>query len=269
MSRSRRFLREELGALEAVMPAAAKDLSKGPYSTKLLLKNTSVSRVHVITDSISDTVELEGVTYHDESDVLPYGSDFFPYRPKWLFQQMLKLTQDVTRGDWYVSVDADAFVVSPIQLYGNSGPFLFHEVDSGTVNAAYAEFNKKMFGASNYPFFALNNVVLFNKPIIRDIMSYVGAGDQAQFAEEVRTRLTRRCFPAEAQLYLSWIIDNAPGLYEFKKLRIGWRGMYDGYVFSDRQIEDTIRKYSGGVDLLLLHSWELMPAGYSGGEYNA
>lgn len=268
MSDSRRFLPEELGGLEAVMPVASKDFSKVPYATKLLLENTAVSRVHVITDSDTELSPMDGVVYHREGDVLPYGSDFFDFRPKWIFQQMLKLMQDVTGGEWYISVDADTFVVKPISLWDESGPYLFHEVNSGKIIVPYDNFNKAFLGSSNYPFSALNNIVLFNKSIIRDIMERVGAKNSLQFAEKVRMLIGPGFYPAEAQLYLSWLLDNESGLYRFPTMRVGWRGMYGAYVFNDRQVSETIDYHSKNLDILLLHSWEVSPSGWTGGEYS-
>ena len=269
MSSSRRFFPEELKNLEAVMPVAAKDMNKVPYATRLLLRNTPVTKVHVITDSPIVEDDTEQVVWHDELAVLPYGSDFFDFRPKWMFQQMLKLMQNVTEGEWYVSVDADTFVVRPMELWSNNGPYLFKEVDSRRIVVPYDTFNQRVFGHSYYPFSVLNNIVLFNKSIIRDIMEYLGVVDSVQFAEEVCDIIGPKCYPAEAQFYLSWLLDRVPGFYGFPTIHVGWRGMYGGYEFSKEQIEETISHHGAELDILLLHSWETRPAGWSGGTYTA
>lgn len=265
MPNNRRFLPEELDNLEAVMPVAAKDLSKVPYATDLLLKNTPVNLVHVITDSAVVAGGTDGVVYHHERDVLPYGSDIFGLRQKWVYQQMIKLTQSVTAGKWYVSVDADTFVIRPISLWDGRGPYLFYEVEPKKIVGAYGKFNEKTLGFNNYPFSVLNNVVLFNKSILEDMMKGMGADSPMQFAKIVKSAIGPGCYPAEAQLYLSWLLEMEPGLYGFRSPSVGWRGMYDGYVFNDSQIKGTIDMCRS--DILLLHSWETKPPGWTGGVY--
>lgn len=253
---------KSMNNLEAVMPVAEKDAIKAPIAIEYLIQNTPVSHVYLIANTDIE-VANDRITVVDEREVLPVKSDHFEFRSGWIYQQIIKLLQDLTAGDWYIAIDADTFVLSNLQLWEGDDPIFFAERDRRKI-AAYDRFNKKFLGYSNYPFQALNNIALYNKNVISEMFNSVGLHNKDSIIDKVSKTLGVGCFPAEAQLYLSWILNAYPELYHVRVPSVVTKGMYDGYKFTKDEIVSTINKHVKSADLLTVHSWDVAPVNYGG-----
>ena len=112
----------------------------------------------------------------------------------------------------------------------------------------------------------MNEIAVYNKGISQELIQHVGGMDE--FIEKSASLYTVSMFPAEAQLYLSWLSMAHPSLYKTVSIKHCWRGMYNAYRFSRKQIDDTLANHSSDCDLYTLHSWSSIIPGTSS-EYKA
>lgn len=245
---------------ETVIPCAPVDLNKLPFVIRALMTNTDTSRVHVITPDVSKVPPLGGMTgyvsLHNDCDVLNVNLSIFKYRPKWVYQQFLKLFQTVTSTDWYLVIDADLLFNRPVSLFENGKPQFLLGHDQ--YHEPYFEFNKKMIGIGrvyNYSF--LSECTLYDRYQINNMLEDNGYKSRMHFVLEASKVIDGGCYPAESELYGSYIYATQPDLYGYKRLKAALGGKYGHAMWFDDEIRariDEIRPQD--VDIFTIHSWE-------------
>jgi hypothetical protein len=89
---------------EVVMPVHPKDQTKVPFVIDRIWQFTDASKIHLPAQDKKALAEEIGeranVFIYDERDILPIGKEIFKVRPGWIYQQYLKLFQQVTNTDW-------------------------------------------------------------------------------------------------------------------------------------------------------------------------
>ena len=80
--------------------SAPKDHNKLPYVIDSIRTNLcdSCGEIIVVSPTPID-IKIEGVKQFRDEEVLTIQRNLIPHRPNWIFQQFLKLFQDVTKND--------------------------------------------------------------------------------------------------------------------------------------------------------------------------
>lgn len=243
--------------VDMVIPAAPKDYNKLPYVISAVRELIKVETIHVIAPSPSDIGHSwNNVILHSDDEILPYDRSRLNWRPNWVFQQLLKMFQEVTRHDWFLVMDADIFAARPIPLWSKKGkPILYLGRDQR--HGPYFTFNRYMLGYGKvHPWSFLSECTLYNKRLIREMLTFCNL-TRDQFWERLLEITNVLCCPADAELYGSYVTHEHPGLYEIRHLNATLGGRYGG-LWSDKEIEDElkrVRSSCGGVHLISLHSW--------------
>jgi len=242
---------------DAVIPAAPKDYSKLPYVVDHLRRHVQVDTIHLITPSATG-YEWDGVVEHRDRAVLPYDRDELPYRPNWIYQQLLKLFQDVTEHDWYLVVDADTIVARDLPLWNEAGqPILYLGRDQ--YHGAYFHFNKEMLGFGKvYNHSFLSECTFYSKALVREMLEYMGL-DRDGFWERLKEIVHIGCCPAESELYGSYVYHEYPDLYEFRTIKYRLGGKYDSHVWTPKQIRKELAQAAESdpdAHIWSIHSWE-------------
>ena len=208
----------------------------------------------------------DGVIYLLDDDVIPEMAKEKLGGGPWLYQQFfIKSFQEITHNKWYVAMDADLFVMREFEISRDDTPMLFYAENPGVKIARYRRFSKEILGVDYYPYTVMNEFALYNKDILGEFIEY--AGGMEAFIKSAAEIYSPKCFPAEAQFYLAWLSVAYPSLYLIEEIKYGWRGMYNSYVFSEKEILDTLGRYAEDYDLCTIHSWGISPPGLKGGKY--
>lgn len=242
---------------DLVIPAAPKDYGKLKYVIPLVRKFIDVETIHIITPEPVTLPDVDAV-YHGDDDVLPYDRTRLGYRPDWIFQQLLKIFQDVTENDWFLVVDADVFVCRHIPLWTTQGnPIL--NLGRNQQCAPYFNFNEQLLGfGREYPWSFLSECTLYNKQMVRDMLQFC-ALTMDEFWEVVVDITSPECHMGDAEFYGSYIVHEHPERYELRNLHATFRGRHSPHVWTNGEIHSEIadiQKHFPSAHLIALHSWE-------------
>lgn len=243
---------------DLVIPVAEKDYNKLPYVIEAARKHLDVETIHVIAPS-PEMIEDKGVVLHRDDDVLPYDrNEVVNYRPSWVFQQMLKVFQDVTENDWFLVIDADIVIDQPLPLWTDKGkPILYLGRDQ--LHAPYFAFNERVLGFGKvYDYSFLSECTLYSKSLVREMLAFCNL-TLDEFWAKVCEITHLGCKPADSELYGSYIVHEHPDLYEIRKIKATLGGRYAAHIWTDAEIQAEIssaRCRCPGVHLISLHSWE-------------
>lgn len=247
---------------ETVIPCAPIDLNKLPYVVDALTRFTDTDGVHIITPDPFNVPPVRvardvPVTIHADKDVLDFDRTRFKYRPNWIYQQFLKLFQNVTETDFFLVIDADLIFASRVPVFAKKRPLFL--LGNDQLHEPYFCFSQIMFGfGKTYYYSFLSECTLYNKHLVSDMLAYGGYLGKYEFLERAVETIDGGCYPAESELYGSFMHLAYPGLYAFHHLRTALGGKYGNKPYTEKEIEDRIREVNslGGADILTIHSWE-------------
>lgn len=248
---------------DAVIPAAPKDYNKIPHVLRSIDRYLpDVHTVHVITpDKMKATYSgrLEVVS-HADSEVLDFDRSRFAWRPNWVYQQFLKLFQNVTESDWFIVLDADILFNRVISLFEFGRPIMLLGRDQ--MHPPYFAFNQKVIGYGKiYPYSFLSECTLYSKAMIREMLETSGYETVGEFLEWAAQIIGPDCCPAESELYGSYVFKKHPELYKVRHLRSSMQGRYGGHIWTEAEITALIDEMSkrDDVDIYTMHTWEGKP----------
>ncbi len=246
---------------DAIIPISRKDFTKLPFAVDLLFEHVPIDTVFIVSPTpvdkeIAAQTAEHNVVFLDDQDILPVDPNRFQPRTGWVYLQWIKLQtlQNITNSDWFVTLDADLFVLKPLPFVVDGKPGVFYARDHEKTIGGYGCFTKEMLGFDWNEFSLMNDIALYNKDVIFTMIDHVGGHDA--FIDKAAKICRQSCFPADAQLHYAWAQKMYPDLYDVRTVSNINKGLYWGYIFSPESIEKTIavgrRK---NVDTLSLHSW--------------
>lgn len=244
--------------VDLIIPAAPKDYNKLPYVIDSVRKFIDVEAIHIIVPIAIPTRQYPGVVYHQDAHILQYDRLRLRHRPNWIFQQLLKMFQDVTQHNWFLVMDADIIVCKPIPLWTKDNKPILN-LGRDQYCKPYFEFNKEVlgFGRVFHQSF-VSECTLYNKQLVRDMLRFCGLTRDG-FWEKVVEITTATCHPCEPEFYGSYIMHEQPDVYELRHLATTFRGKHNRHVWTDKEIREAIqdiKKYYPKIHLIALHSWE-------------
>lgn len=276
---------------EVVIPAAEKDFNKLEYLfSSLHYLNPQPKKITVIHN---ENVPLRRVrigdipiAYAQERSVLdldPNAAKMFR-RPPWIYQQFLKLFQNITKTDNYLILDSDIILNKKIDLLDADGkPKLFLANDQN--HKPYFRYSNDMFGFGreyDHSFIteimlmkkSINNVLITehyyhmgkqdlpNKDYYQEqyIMLNFNAGSADRFAaikylyELTCMGATDNWIPADYEIYGNFIHKEFPRLYVKEKIKSSMRGKYNSWT--NEELEAYIEEMKGtDYDTFTAHTW--------------
>lgn len=228
----------------------SKDANKIPYVLKSIDKlrtNNNIKDIHLIVDN-PENFPINDVIIHKEIDILKVPN--VKYRPKWIYQQFLKLFQDVTQNN-YLSIDADVIFNKPIEIFPNDRPKFFLGRDQ--YHHQYFDFMEKFGITRSFHRSFINEVMLFKKSMINSMIMKLGFS-QETFIKKCEEIISEQCQLSEFELYGNFVISNYPEEYGVKQLNAPLMGKSGPWENSE--IEENIRRIDGSnVDFFTIHTW--------------
>jgi hypothetical protein len=268
---------------EVVIPAAAKDYVKLPFLIESLgYLNPKPQCVRIICplsqqpprlpypmkDKDNGVFNRFSVNVHDELNILPGLSPHAAVnfrRPPWIYQQFIKLFQDITDTRHYLVIDADLVINHHLDLLTGDKPKFFLGIDQN--HEPYFRYSQDLFGfGREYNHSFISEIMMFDKYIINALLHFyhVEATETAGFNrdESIRhlydTTCARACdewMPADYELYGNFVEKFYPNQYTKTKLHTNIRGkLQEDWSYDEMQAYVDEMK-DKDYDVFTAHTW--------------
>lgn len=203
---------------------------------------------------------VHNISAHNEIDVLQMDLSKVKYRPNWIYQQYLKMFQNVTRHNLYLTVDADVIFIKPFPLFSDGKRILYSGWQQN--HRPYFEFQELMFDLPrDFDSTFISDTNFFDKKLIDELLH--GSGyTQETFIEKsiplIHGPFHGGCYPAEPEIWGQYLMKHHSDLYtvrQLKTLPIGKpvSGISQS-AWGDSEIEEQLAIHAE-YDLISLHSW--------------
>lgn len=246
-----------------------KDYNKIPYVLNSINENIKgFEGIWLCTPSKLTTQELLDynilkykVHLTTDREVLKTQPYRWKYRSNWIYQQFLKLFQNVTTNDYYFVVDCDTIINKPMELFESNKPIWRYGWEQN--NPPYYKFNKVMFDFERECGHTwLCDMGFYNKNYtIRNngILKYYGYTIET-FLEKTYQIINKMVYPSEADIYMGYIYKHYPDAYVYKHIKNKCDAKEHknplDKVWENNEIEDHIYKMKNtDYDIISIHSW--------------
>lgn len=239
---------------DVLLVAHKKDYIKLNYVIKYIKKNLiGYNNIHLIVKNINDVPKFVDVLIHNEQDVLPVDFNKFKYRPTWIYQQMIKLLQNVTFKN-YIVVDSDTIINKPLNPFDqNNKPVFFFTKNQ--YHEKYFKYLLKYFNINkccNYSF--ISEIMFFNREIIKKMFFEIKLVDIKDIINFFYDSNTEDSYISEFELYGNYMESKFKGVYTYKHLSIYDEGSESPSYWSEEKIHNNITN-NDTVDIITMHSW--------------
>ena len=192
------------------------------------------------------------ITHIFDEDAIPVKLDQINFkRQNWIYQQLIKLFQDFTENDFYLTVDSDVIFNKRQNLFENEKPVFFIS-DRKQHHKPYFNFMDKWSGMErvvNYTF--INDFMMFDKKICQEMLPDIDVF--LDFANQV---FCDECVLSEFELYGNYVSWAYPEMYETKFTTTQLNGKNSQTPWTSDEIESLItRNRISNLDLFTIHSW--------------
>lgn len=234
-----------------------KDFFKIPFLIESIKKNIiGYSKIHIIANDFLDLKDKD-VVIHYEKDIINLNLSEIKWRSNWIFQQILKLLQNVTK-EWYLVIDSDVYINKKINPFLNNKPNFFI-TNNNQYHQPYFNFLKKLniYKKSNNTY--ISDMMLFNQKLILDIFEK----NNILLIDDILSILcdnNENMELSEFELYGNFIETYYPDLYN--RININCKSIGKGVEGINNDFWDikSIQKFineniNGPYDLLAYHSW--------------
>ena len=172
-------------------------------------------------------------------------------RPNWIYQQLIKTFQDVTRNDLYMCIDSDLIFNRPIDVFAGGKPNFFisdrdqHHIPYFSLMEIYFGFGRQV----NHTY--INDFMLFDKNVCREMLP-----DLKTFVNDLNEILVNEEYLfSEFETYGNYVTKTHPRMYNHTHTKTKTHGQYKQW--SHDEIRSAINMYKGNtnVDLFTIHTW--------------
>ena len=245
---------------DVVICCAQKDYHKLPLVVGAAMENiVGFDTFYIITPTPIEHLPHDRIRYFTDKEVLDIDTTKWRFRPRWIYQQFLKLFQQVSTNDYYVTLDADVIILRPLPFFDDRGrPIWYFGKDQR--HEPYFKFQKKMFGfGKTYEKSFINDMNFLRRSIIHEMLARFGLTFE-QFLQKTYAVINKTCYLAEPELYGSYVAKYHPDLYVFNTISAFYEGKTQENVtdvlWDERNMREIVQqKKQSGFDLVAMHSW--------------
>lgn len=247
-------------AFDILLLAAPKDYPKLPFALEAIGKNVEgYEGIYLSTPAPFDVSRLPlPVQPLLDVDVLQVEQHRWRFRPNWMYQQFIKLFQEVTPNDMYFVVDADTIINKPLPLFEGTTPIWW--VGRDQMHPPYFRFSETMLGIGRtYHRSFIADMFFFSRSMVHDMLAY-GGYTVGSFIERSYEVVDDECYVSEAEMYMNYVCTRHPEAYAIRELRTTSLGksQADPYatVWSSRKVSSMVKRMrSTDYQTFSLHSW--------------
>ena len=235
---------------DVLIPAAPKDYNKVPFVVESLrYLEPQPQHIYVVSPDGIQVKDTIGYCDYEVLSLNPLQSKY--YRPQWIFQQFIKLFQDITRESLYLVVDSDLIFNRKFEVFPQGNRTFFLGIDQR--HTPYFNLMQQLFGFGRvYPWSFISEVMLFDKSITQGI------------TPSVESLYTKVCdlidssgqdyLIADYELYGNYVTRYYPTLYHTKHIKTKLSGIYSQW--NDDMISNIIASMSSqDYDTFTIHTW--------------
>jgi hypothetical protein len=211
-------------------------------------------KIHIITNNYFK-LDDERVIFHNEKDILNVEFDKLKYRPNWIYQQLLKLLQGVTK-DWYFVIDADTVITRKFTPIAN-GNAKFYINKNEQNYKPYFTFAKKLNVKKVFNKTFISEIMMFNRHYIKELFSMNNLNTKEDILEFMYKNINENSHLSEYELYGNFIHQHHPDEYEIKEIS-SWgfgKGNWDPTFWNDERIKVMVEVYGRDYDLMSFHTY--------------
>ncbi|MFW5794979.1 MAG: hypothetical protein ACOCV1_05805 [Bacillota bacterium] len=247
---------------DIVICVAPKDYFKLKYNIKSIYEHLSgFENIYIISPTDIDIkLDFDNLHFFKDREVLDIpNANMLKHRPGWIYQQFLKLFQNITKNNYFLTVDSDIIFNKNLDFFNEQGQPIWYSGWDQT-HMPYFLFQEKMFDFGKIidkTFVCDMNFM--NKKIINNmLLRYNYTVDS--FVKKSVSIIDGSCYPAEPELYGSYAFKYFPYLYEMRKIRNSClaknQSNSDEQVFTEQEFENMINQAKReNYDIIAIHSW--------------
>jgi len=242
---------------EIFIPSHPKDHNVLPYVIERAFAYTEASHCHLVVPDPGTVAHLKSnkITIHADEDVVSFDKKKIKHRPGWVYQQFLKLFQQVTQTDYYLCLCSDLIMNNKYPVFDGDSPVMVVARDHRNIIKRYVEFNKATIGIGHRsPWNFVSDGPLYCKSLIGEMLADNGHTRES-FMNHAADVINKKCIIADAELYSSYIWAKYPGLYTAAFSKNFMNGLYNESWPIER-VEKILKKNPPGTfDTISFHSW--------------
>lgn len=236
---------------DVVIPCAQKDYIKIPYCIDSLVNlSPTPSGIYVVS---KDKVRLSGVTWIDEKTAIPINSSDINYRrPNWIYQQILKMTQDFTINN-YLCIDSDLIINKELKIFDKQGRPNYFISSQKQNHKPYFNFMDKVWNLKKLVDFSfISDITFFNKSILKEFIP-----SSEWLLEKCNKFLSEDCLIGEPEIYGNYITGTyGRNSYNTVDIKVAMYGKYMPDLYDSVEIEKIIDKEKNtSNNIIAMHSW--------------
>ena len=239
------------------IPIHSKDFKKIDFLISSIERNIpGYNKIFIVSNEPLDkTFPNQNIMILNEKEVLNVDLSKINHRNTWIYQQMLKLLQNVTN-DWFLTIDSDCFINKRIDVISENGQpnFIINQIPDRGI--AYFKYSQKYFNLEKkYEFSFVSELMLFNRKLILEMFNSIGLSSIDDVIDFFYKTITEEEHLSEFELYGNYIMENYPNLYKIKRILSRKTGLHDFEDnYSDEKINEIISKNSN-YDVIQYHTW--------------
>jgi hypothetical protein len=253
----------KLPRYDIFIPCIDKDWFKLPYVITSCLKHLKPDNIYIcspkldvlgVTDLIN-RFPLENLSFLHDEYIIPNCESLkqnITFRSNWIFQQFLKLCQNVTPNDYFLSVDADTIFCKDLQMFGlNDKPNWFYGWEQH--HQPYYDFMKNEFGIEKVlPHTGIGDIGFFDKRIVR---KWMNGSTVEEMLMQLGNKMTPNYHFSEFETYANFAYGN----YNYVKLdqKSFGKRLDLGEDWTETEINKKVVEFDGHCETLQLHSWKV------------
>ena len=240
---------------DVLIVAHEKDYIKLDIVIDYIKKNVvKYNSIHLIVKEKSAVPSFKEVQIHNEQDVLalPFEKINF-FRPNWIYQQMLKLLQNVTLDD-YLVVDSDTIINKQLDVVNNNEVSYFFHTENQN-HTPYFTYMEKYFSIKrNYDFSFISEIMFFNRKRIKELFLIRNLNNINQIIEFLCNSNTPDVYLSEFELYGNFITEKYKQSYEHKHITYSKLGSSIPNFWTNEQMQKALNE-NKDVNIISMHSW--------------
>lgn len=232
---------------DVFIPCAQKDYIKLPFCINGLKNlNPQPDNIFIVSKY---KIYMNGITWINEREIIESVPEDIKYRRNnWIFQQILKMCQDVTQ-QWFLTIDSDLILKNPIELFDNNKP-IYRISNHTQFHKPYFSFMEEVFNLEKHviPSF-ICDMMVFNKKICREIIP-----DEKEFVRLLNLYISDDCLFSEFETYGNYIAARYPRSFYCDTLKVDMYGKYLPDLYSTEEVAELVNKETKS-DAIVIHSW--------------
>jgi hypothetical protein len=215
------------------------------------------NKIHIVSDSINlINTNSPDIIIHYEQEVISADLTKINHRrPGWIYQQIIKLTQDVTL-DNYLVIDCDTIINRPISIFTETNtPYFYFTADQ--YHEQYFNYIKKHFNIEkthNHSF--ISEIMFFYRPFVKELFETVNLFNKEKIMEFVYNTVNPNEYLSEFELYGNYITNRYPEVYTHKKIVSQSTGSFDQNCWNLNNISNILSQNTlADFDVITFHTW--------------